>query len=115
MQEVYMKCLVDQLFDKVINGDNQNEAVRNYNQDLYYIFDLLFIHLPKQNGFEITERPNILEFARKLSYLDIIDYCNSINYLKKIKLLKIQNVKWMLTFHYINKKIHQDIKSSSKC
>jgi len=108
LQEKYVDAIVDNLFNDAIGLANQLDGAV-YNENLIMLHDLCFNGIPTVNNFEIVEPLTLVELSQKLATLDIRCFCNVINYLRKMKLLKLKDVKKMLVFFAVNKKLHQDL------
>ena len=86
-----------------IHARNQPKA--GVADDTLYLYDLIFDKVPSVNNFEINDRLTVVEFANLLSSMEIDKFCNVLNYLKKIKLIKIKEVDRFLNFFHINSRI----------
>lgn len=111
LQEKYVDIIVNNLFGDALGlADNQFYG-SIYNDNLIILHDLCFNGIPTVNNFKIDEPLTLVEFSKKIAGLDIRYFCNIINYLKKIKLLKFKDVKEVLYFYHLNKKQHQDLQT----
>ena len=106
IQKKYAQLEIDQLFEQVLNKENQND-VSSYNRDLYCLHYLVFNKVPAAEGFNIYEALSIIDFSVLLANLEVLDYCRILNYLKKIKLININDVQKMLKLFYLNVKQYE--------
>lgn len=98
----YLDITVNKLFADALNKNSYNDS---YNDTLYYFHDLIFKKVPSVNNFEIHDQPTVLEFAKLLSGMEIDKFCNILNYLKKIKLVKINEIDSLLNFFNVNRRL----------
>lgn len=112
LQEKYVDVIVDNLFNDALGPANQIDGA-TYNEYLMMLHALCFYDIPTANNFIIDDPLSLVEFSNKLAALDVRDFCNIINYLRKIKLLKLKDVKTMLVFFAANKKLHHNLKTCS--
>jgi len=108
LQEKHVDIIVNNLFVEALGPYNQFDGVA-YNENLIMLHDLCFNGIPTVNNFAIDDPLTLVELSQKLATLDIRCFCNVINYLRKIKLLKLKDVKRMLSFYYLNRKQYQDL------
>jgi len=113
MQQRYVEITVERLFGEVLDHDILCNTV-DYNKDLYDIYDLIFfLKVPLADNFKITDAFTIVEFSKWLDKLDNSAYCNILNYLIKIRLLKKADVDRFLKLFIENKRQYQGISTSS--
>ena len=108
LQERHVDIIVDNLFNEALGLANQLDGA-TYNENLIMLHDLCFNGIPTVNNFEIVEPLTLIEFSQKLAALDIRDFCNVVNYLRKLKLLKLKDVKRMLNLFYVNLKQYKEL------
>ncbi len=98
----YLDITVNKLFADALNKNSYNDS---YNDTLYYLHDLIFNKVPSVNNFEVHDQPTVVEFAKLLSGMEIDKFCNILNYLKKIKLVKINEIDSLLNFFNVNRRL----------
>jgi len=112
LQERYVDVVVNNLFGYALDSANQFDGAV-YNENIIMLNSYIFNAMPAASNFIIDDALSLVEFSKKLAELDIRDFCNIINYLRKIKLLKLKDVKTMLVFFAANKKLHHNFKTCS--
>jgi len=104
-QRRYFELSVDQIYELAIGRDIQGRAA-NYNKDLYDIYEIIFFKLIQIDNLEIIETPTIVEFSKWLSKLKVLDFCNILNYLNKVKLVNFADVERLLKLYHLNARLH---------
>jgi hypothetical protein len=99
----YFSICVDNIFNQALERKIQN-TVFDYNNNLLHLYEIIFFKVPTANQFELSELPSIVEFSKWLYKLEIINFCNILNYLKKIKLINSRNIDSLLRLFLLNKK-----------
>lgn len=100
IQQCYLQHEVKLIFDKALYKTNP-DAVEDYNKNLNYFYRLIFIVLPKQEGFIINDKFTLVEFAQYISTLSIKEFSFILNYLRHIK-LNNTGVMRLLKFYHTN-------------
>lgn len=96
--------MIDGLFAEALGGWGQFDDDQ-YNRNLAYLHNVLFIELPKIHDYQLQDMPGMPVFADSIAKLSSMDFCNVIHYLKKIKLIKRKEIQRFLEFYRINQKM----------
>ena len=105
IQQCYLQHEVKLIFDKALYKTNP-DAVEDYNKNLNYFYRLIFIVLPKQKGFIINDKFNLVELSQYISTISIKEFSYILNYLRHAG-LKNSGIMRLLKFYHTNKIQHQ--------
>ncbi len=100
LQEKYFNIIFDNIYKKAIGKYNIDK--NNYNYQLQVLNEYLFNELPRVGQFQLEEGMTNEELSQFISKLQILDFCNILNYLLKIKIMKRKEIENMLIFFYVN-------------
>ncbi|MDD2307866.1 MAG: hypothetical protein PHP53_24395 [Prolixibacteraceae bacterium] len=97
VERQYAQVCVDHLFNTCNSSD--------FNKVFTRLFELIYVRLPEVDGLTLPDSPpNYIKFSNIVSNMGARQFCNILNYLKKIKLIKPSEIKGFLQlFHQIKR------------
>ena len=103
LQRRYAELCIDHLFDLAFDRLNRNDE-DSYNNELHFLYTILFCDLPKLEKFHLAYNKNFNEFEKAITKLNSLDFCSILNYLNKKKLVKTKENDNLLQFYNRNQK-----------
>jgi len=106
IERQYTELIIGHLFDEVLHRSNTCNS-SDFNKVFTRLFEIFFTRLPEVDGFTLPDSPpSYINFSRILSNMAARDFCNILNYLKKIKLIKPSEIEGFLQSFHVNKREH---------
>ena len=104
LERQYAQLTIDHMFVEAFQNKKAYN-VSEFNEKFITFFDLIFIHLPKVDGFNLPDSPpSFIHFSKILSSMEIRTFCNILNYFKRVKLIKPSEINGFISMFHINKK-----------
>lgn len=102
LNNYYVDIIVNNIFKNALGNNSYN--VENYNSNLNLLQKLIYNDITLINNFKLTETVPIPKFSQIISKLNINEFCNILSYLKKLRLLSMNDAMAFLEFYYVNNK-----------
>lgn len=112
LMQYYVNIAVDDVFDKAL-GNDKIECADKYNANLNHLYSLIYKDIPASNGFAMDNSIPIPKFSRLIDKMDINEYCNVLNYLRKMRQVTTEEARDLLRFYILNQKYNQQALSHS--
>lgn len=104
---MYMDRAANDLFKRKINEEDNSV----YNNDFIEFYNIICNYLPKADEFELKQKFSFIEFSKWIKKLTAFQFSNIINYLNKIRIIKIKDNIRFVNLHYRITKEFNSIKS----
>ena len=105
LKELYIQLTINELFGKVFSREKLDHF--QFNRNLNYLYNIIFNIIPQRECFEMPETLTIPEFSQFLSTLKIDEYCNILNYMIHVKLIKNIEIEKLMFMFLINQNLYK--------